>query len=198
MYDSKRVKMASFQTKGSHVVQARKWIDERLGEGAFRELVARKNSDLGTTLILPGGWYDVQPVVDALTAVAERLNLSVEETTREIARVNALEDLTSIYRVFLRVAAPVRVMSFTPQLWSNYVAFGDAVAVTNEPQHYLGRCTGIPEHLLNWTCGAWRGFVPTAIELAGGKNVNGTIVRKWVEPGSARLYGIECQVRYTL
>jgi hypothetical protein len=190
--------MASFQIKGSHVVQARRWIDERLGEGTFRELLSSKDVELGTALILSGGWYDVQPVVDALTIAAERLNLSVEESTREIARVNALEDLTSIYRVFLRVAAPVRVMSFTPQLWSNYVAFGDATAIKNEPNLYLGRCTGIPESLLQWSCGAWRGFVPTAIELAGGKNVNGTIVRKWVEPGPARLYGIECQVRYTL
>jgi hypothetical protein len=87
-------------------------------------------------------------------------------------------------------------MSFTPQLWSNYVSFGDAVALKNEPTHYLGRCTGIPERLLDWSSGAWRGFVPTAIELAGGKNVRGAISRTWSEPGG--LCGLECEVRYTL
>ena len=154
-----------------------------------------KPGGMSQELLLPGAWYEVTPLVEALTVAAGKLQLDLEEVTMAIARANALEDLTTIYRVFLRVAAPVRVMSFTPRLWSNYVAFGDAVALKNEPGDYLGRCTGIPEHLLSWSAGAWRGFVPTAIELAGGKNVRGTITRRWQEGGA---YALECGVRYTL
>ena len=124
----------------------------------------------------------------------------LEDITVEITRLNALEDLTSMYRFFLRIAAPQRVMGFTPRLWGTYVAFGEARAVTNEPGYYVGECTGIPHRLLEWTCGAWRGFVPTAIELSGGKDVRGTIRGTWpmdrVQGGAGDLYRLELEVRY--
>jgi len=183
------------KTKGSHVVIAREWIDERLGSGTFQRLVDGKGA-IDNPILLPGTWYDVVPLVEALEVVGQQLNLTVRDMTREIARLNALRDLTTIYRVFLRVAAPVRVMSFTPRLWSNYVAFGQATSVRNDPQHYVGECTGVPARVLEWACGAWCGFVPAAIEVAGGKDAVGKITGTWMEHGDMRR--LQCEVVYRL
>ena len=176
-----------WKTKGSHLIQARGWIDEALGEGAFRKLVDEIAAPISPVL-LPGTWYDVEGLVRVLATAALKLGRSVEDITAEIARRNALADLTTIYRIFLRIAAPARVLGQAPRLWSTYVAFGDARAVVNEPGHFIGEGSGIPTHLLDWTCGAWRGFLPAAVELAGGKSAIGKIVsRDTGADGLARL-----------
>ena len=184
-----------YRCKGSHVIVAQKWVDERLGPGAFKALV-KDAGDVWRGMYLPMTWFDVFPLNNALIVVAHKLNRSLEDVTMEITRLNALEDLTSMYRFFLRIAAPQRVMSFTPRLWSTYVEFGVATAIKNEPGHYVGECTGIPERLLQWSCGAWRGFVPTAIELAGGKNVRGTIRGTW-RMNQGDLHRLECEILYS-
>jgi hypothetical protein len=186
--------MPEYKVKGSHVVMASKWVDERLGAGTFKRLV-QDQGDPWNGLLLPVTWYDVDPLQQALTVAAQMLGRSLEDLTMEITGQNARRDLTTIYRIFMRIAAPQRVMSNTPKLWSTYVNFGDARAVTNEAGHYIGECTGIPRHFLEWTCGAWRGFVPTAIELAGAKNVQGKILGTWPE-GGADLHRLQLEVRY--
>jgi hypothetical protein len=186
--------MPEYKVKGSHVVMANKWVDERLGPGTFKDLVAA-HGDPWNGLLFPVTWYDVDPLQQALVVVGQKLGRSVEDLTMEIARENARKDLTTIYRIFMRIAAPQRVMSNTPKLWSTYVKFGEARAVTNEPGHYVGECEGIPRHFLEWTCGAWRGFVPTAIELAGGKDVQGKILGTWAS-GGGDLNRLQLEVNY--
>lgn len=181
------------KTKGSHVIQAREWIDAKLGPGTFQSLVNGKGA-IDNVILLPGTWYDALPLVEALEVVGRKLNRTVHDMTAEIARQNALRDLTTLYRVFLRIAAPVRVMSFTPRLWGNYVAFGQATAIKNEPTHYIGECTGVPTRLLEWASGAWCGFVPAAIEVAGGKGAEGRITGTWRESVETRR--LQCEVRY--
>jgi hypothetical protein len=185
--------MPEYKVKGSHVVMANQWVDQRLGPGTFKALV-EPNGEPWNGLLLPVTWYDVDPLQKALTVVAQKLGRSVEELTMEIAGENARKDLTTIYRIFMRIAAPHRVMANTPKLWSTYVKFGEARAVVNDSGHYIGECEGIPRHLLEWTCGAWRGFVPTAIELAGGKDVHAKILGTWASGHD--LNRLQLEVRY--
>jgi hypothetical protein len=191
--------MPDYKVKGSHVVMAAQWVDQRLGAGTFKKLVGSADPEYQSVL-LPVAWYNVDPLNEALQQVAVELKTSVGDMTMEIARLNALKDLTTMYRIFLKIAAPVRVMGFTPRLWSTYVRFGEAKAIKNDPGHYLGECTGIPKRLLDWTGGAWRGFVPAAIELAGGRDVRGVITGTWPEgrlEGTDESYKLQCEVRYT-
>ena len=186
-----------YRCKGSHVVQSRRWVNERLGEGTFEALVAPAGG-VWQANFLVATWYDVGPLNHALKQVGKRIGESVENITREITRQNALHDLRSIYRIFVSIAAPVRVMSFTPQLWSTYVKFGEAKAVKNDPGHYIAECKGIPGEYLDWACGAWLGFVPTTIEVAGGRNLKARIADRMVEPPGSQMYTIRCEIKYDL
>jgi hypothetical protein len=169
-----------YRTKGSHLIQAEAWTDERLGAGAFKKLLGEVTGE-PVGLLLPGAWYDVEPFNRCSTR-SRRTSGSRSKTSRWawLARTRC--------RIFLRFATPHRVLSQTPRLWSTYVAFGDAQAILNEPGHYIGEGTGIPPHLLDWVCGAWRGFIPAAVEVAGGKEVVGRIIlRDRGSDGEARL-----------
>jgi hypothetical protein len=92
--------------KGSHIVQAERWVDARLGKGTFQELTRPAGENW--RIILPMAWYEVDVVEAALEQVSGKLRVSAEDITIEVARANAEADLTSIYRVFLRVAQPQR------------------------------------------------------------------------------------------
>lgn len=178
--------------KGSHAIQVREWVDKRLGTGTFRELTRSGGDRWG--IIVAGGWYEVDIVNQVLVEASRRTKVPTEEIATEIARLNALNDLATIYRLFLRVAQPQRVLNFTPKLWRTYVSFADATAIRNEPGDYLGQCDGLTEELVAWACGCWRGFIPTTIELAGGKNARGTIVKRWRAPNGS--HSIQLEVKY--
>jgi hypothetical protein len=177
--------------KGSHIIQAVDWIDARLGPGTFRQLTERGGPRWRAPL--PSSWYEVDILQEALAVVCDKLQLPLERVAADIARLNAEHDLTSLYRFFMRLAQPQRLLSFTPRLWATYVSFGAAAAVTNEPGFYVGQGVAIPADMLDWACGSWSGFIPTAVEIAGGRDVKHRIIDRHVDDGHATL---KLEVRY--
>jgi hypothetical protein len=180
--------------KGTHVIQAAAYVDGRLGPDTFKTL-AKSLGGARWAVLLPSSWYDVNVLREILTTLSGRIGVSIEDMTTEIARRNAEEDLTSVYRFFLRIVQPQRVLGFTPKLWQTYVSFGTATAVTNEKGRYVGLGEGYPEALLDWACGCWRGFIPATIELSGGKNPRGTIVKRWRMDN--HLYAVQFEATYS-
>lgn len=178
--------------KGSHVTQAERWVDDHLGKGTFKELTSSAGENW--QIILPMAWYDVNVLEAALEQVSSKLRVSVEDITTEVARANAEADLTSIYRVFLRIAQPQRVLSMTPRLWTTYVKFGSALPIENEQGRYIGQCDGLDERLLGWACGCWRGFIPTTINMAGGSVDSERIIRRWRQTDGR--FSIQLEVLY--
>jgi len=179
--------------KGSHVAQAMRWVDERLGPNTFKEK-ATAIDGVRWGLILPGSWYSVDVLLAVLRRTCTQVDVSVEDATTEIARLNAESDLTSMYRFFMRIAQPQRVLSFTPKLWRTYVSFGDSSALTNDKGHYVGQGEGFREDHVDWVCGCWRGFIPAAIELAGGTVERSTILKRWRMPNGR--YAVQFEASY--
>jgi hypothetical protein len=178
--------------KGSHILQVQEWIDRRLGPGTFRSFT--KDAGDRWAIILPIAWYEVDILHGALVKASERTHVAMEPMTAEIAKLNAEKDLTSFYRMFLRIAQPQRVLSQTPKLWRTYVSFGDATAIQNEPGRYVGQGEGFTAELLDWACGCWLGFIPTAIRMAGAREAEGKIINRWRR--SDGLYALQLQVDY--
>jgi hypothetical protein len=178
--------------KGSHIVAAETWVDARLGKGTFKQLTEKAGQNWH--IILPIAWYQIDVLHDALEDVSGRVGLSVEDITAEIARLNAESDLRSIYKVFLRVAQPQRVLSMTPRLWTTYVRFGNATAITNEKGLYVGQGDGFDQRLLDWGCGCWRGFIPATIQVAGGRVVDARIIKRWRQNDGT--HSVQFQVVY--
>jgi hypothetical protein len=177
------------KVKGSHLVLVSEWVDRHLGDGAFTRMTGDRWG-----VVLPVSWYDVDALLDVYEEASRRTDKPIEKIAAEIARTNAERDLTSIYRLFLRIAQPQRVLSHTPRLWRTYVSFADARALKNDRGHYIGQGFGFTEKQIDWACGCWYGFIPTAIALSGGKDIQPSIERQWNE--ERRLYTLTLQVKY--
>lgn len=185
--------MRKRMVKGAHLLQARDYLGTRLGPDSFDRYMRQQ---LGSSLtLLPGSWYEVEPLVEVLRTAARELSTDVETLTSEIARLNAFADLPSIYRVFLRIAQPRRLLHFVPQLWRTYVDFAEGRVEYNEAGRFVGQCDGVPEHLLQWCCGCWLGFLPAGVELCGGTNMRAKVLRTWRD-GSG-YYSFQLEIAYS-
>jgi hypothetical protein len=182
--------MSERKVKGSHLIQARALIDGRLGTGSYERLAAGGNSLVAGTL-LPGSWYEVAPFVSVLRAVTGELGMDLELLSSEIARRNALTDLTSIYRVFLRTAEPHQLLQLLPQMWRTYVSFADARVQQNDSGHFVGQCEGLPRELLPWAGGCFIGFLPAALELCGCRTSSARVLRTARQPDETYFLQVE-------
>jgi hypothetical protein len=164
------------QVKGPAVISARDWLDARFGKGYQLE-VAREVDPEFPERILPGDWYSVAPLVHVLDRSLPELTEfdEVESLVEVIAVANAKQDLRGIYRAFLWVTTPRMFLRAAPTIWANYANFGTLTEVENEPGRFVTKVVGIPEGLVGWLAGAWKGFLPPAVELAGGKNPVATV-----------------------
>ena len=160
----------TYLAKGTHVLQASEWIDQRLGAGTFQKLVAEAGASWSPPM--PMLWYDLDVLLRVITEVARRLGTTVEAVTTEISRRNAQHDLRTVYRVFLRILRPVVVLGFMPRMWETYFRFGSVHVITNEPRLFVLVTRGIPTRFLGWLRGGWTGFLPETIRVAGGHNVS--------------------------
>lgn len=179
-----------YEVKGPGIMSVRNWLDARFEPGYFLRC-ARECDPEFPERILPGDWYSVYPLVHALERGVAALDEyeTLEEFVELIAGDNARLDLTGIYRAFLWVASPRMFLRAATTIWANYANFGTLTEISNESGHYHAHIVGIPEDLLDWTAGAWKGFLPPAIELAGGRNSRATVLDRFArDDGWALVY----------
>ena len=161
--------MRRYRVKGSHVAQAKVVVDQKLGVGSFARLARRNGGDASWDGVTISDWYDVFVLHKVIGIVARETRSSVTNVATEVGRHNALHDLKTIHRLFLRIAQPVRMLYFAPQLWHAYVEFGEPITLKNELGAFAAKLANIPESLIDWVKGSSLGFIPTGIELAGGR-----------------------------
>jgi hypothetical protein len=169
--------------KGTHVIVASQYVDEHLGSGTFRVLTEAGGQRWA--VLLPSSWYELDILHDALVIVSRRLGRSIHDISAEIAARNAKTDLTGVYRFVMKALAPHRVLSQLPHLWRFYVRFGECAPLSNEKGHYTAEGRGMLDEYVEWATGCWRGFISTAVEMAGGSDVRVQISKVWkAEDGS--------------
>jgi hypothetical protein len=160
-----------FSIKGTATVQTRDWLDERLGHGWFLQAV-REQDPKWPERMLPGEWYGLRPQMHAWRKALPQIegHASVESMLEVVAGLTAERDLTGIHRAFLWVANPRMFLLAVPRIWTTYCRFGKVEVLENQPARFSAHVQGIPDDLMDWAAGAFRGFLPPALKLAGGKD----------------------------
>jgi hypothetical protein len=188
--------MTEPQTKGMAIINMRNWLDERLGEGWFTRTARGLDPDWPER-VLPGDWYPARTSRAIYGSAVQELDGydSLEELMAKVSGEVALNDLNGILRAFLWVASPKMFLRTSPKIWANYVNFSSVEIVTNEAGHYVANISEIPADLVTWVAAAWRGFLPPALELAGGANPVPTVGERRQSAG-AETWEIVYEIRY--
>jgi hypothetical protein len=158
-----------FLCKGTHAVQIHKWVEARRGPGALAPLLEKHSLPARAPVVL-GGWYDAEALLSVIEDVARAEGIGVEAAVEEIARANAREDLKSVYRVFMKILAPQRVLQFLPRIWRQYFQFGTVEVIRNDPGQIELVTRDVTTRFVPWVRGGWRGFLPETILASGGRS----------------------------
>ena len=143
-------------------------LDRRLGAGAFKRLATATGASWG--IPLANGLYDAEELCRLTTAAATELGSTQLELFTSSSEHNARHDLPTIHRIVLRVITPQLLLARGARFWRSYTAFGETRVLSNERGDFKGITDGVPAQLKDFVEGAWRGFAPAAVELAGGKS----------------------------
>ncbi len=165
---------ASFRSKGLVYVGARSYYDSVVpgGWSAVRDAVG--DDGLRTFMgqpFLPGGWYDVLPVVPISATAARLRGVSQASLVRDNARWVAERDLAGVYRILVSVVSPETVAMRLPRLSMQYFDFGGFDAKMVRENVLESHRFGIPAALAPWFVFVTEGFVPYALSVAGAKDV---------------------------
>jgi hypothetical protein len=185
----------SFDVKGLAIITCRDWIDARFAPGHFMAFAREKDSKFPER-VLPSDWYPVRPVVHALQRSAAELDEfdGFESFVTMLAGESAKQDLRGIYRAFLWVASPRMFLRAAPKIWASYANFAVVSDIENEPNRFQACIREIPRDLVDWLAGSWKGFLPPAIELAGGKNPRAAVLER--KPSGSGNWEIQYQLTY--
>lgn len=186
-----------YGTKGTHVLKAREWIDGKLGPGSFERIVrGQEEVDASWNPISPVMWYSVPVLCQVLAVAGAEVGLSLQETSKAVAELNAQHDLRTLYKFFMSVLGPVKVMSQTSQMFRTYVNFGEVRVTRNVHGIFEGEAVGIPHRLTPWFNGITLGFLPQAIAAAGGRSPVAEILGGIRDQRDSTLYTVRYVVRY--
>jgi hypothetical protein len=120
--------------KGSLLVHVKAWVVREQGKEGWEAVAAAlpaADRAVLTGLLLGGGWYPVGIWNRSLNAYNERFAPSERERQRSMTEMSAWvaqEDLSTIFKVLLRIATPAMVLERTPGLWSRYFDVGQIKA----------------------------------------------------------------------
>jgi hypothetical protein len=188
--------VAPFRTKGLVFQGACDFYDQ-FSPGGARAVIAsaaKSNPALPglqrflSQSFVPGGWYDVLPLVPMSRAAALLGGLRHPRLVRDSAAWLAHRDLHGVYKVVLQLASVEMVAMRLPRLSMRYFDFGSSSGKMSGPKQMTSVRAGIPCSMADWFTYCTEGFVPVALTLAGAKDVR---VKCVTVPTAARRGGQE-------
>lgn len=158
------------QTKGVSFVNAKAFAEERRA-GAWAETLERLSPADRDALesIIAVGWYDLAlyaRMIRVLDSVLGRGDLAL---LSELGRYGAERDLTTIQRLFFRLASPAYAIEKIAEYWRRFHDTGTWNVARVGEHHVTGSLDdwGVVDAAL---CAELVAYMARVIELVGGKN----------------------------
>ena len=159
------------RTKGVSFINVRAFGLERAGESGWQrvlgELSASERDELATVVAV--GWYDLGLYARLIRNVDRVLGSGNLMLLRELGRFEADRDLTTVHRLFIRMASPAWVIEKTMEYWRRFHDTGQWKVHRESGQAVTGTLAGwgvVDEAL----CVELTGYMPRVVELAGARS----------------------------
>ena len=158
-------------TKGIGFKNVRAFIEGRFGHAAYEAIVGQLSEADRRALVgvIPMGWYELAlyaRLINMLNRLHGRGDLSLLD---ELGRYEAAQDLTTVHRLFMRVANPGLILDKTMTLWRRFHDTGEW-KVVREGTTATGtlRGWGVADAGM---CAELTGYILGIISVGSGKDV---------------------------
>lgn len=159
-----------FHIKGGGFLGHLAWVDSSYpgGRSAFLSALSPQMRSYFETMFLAQSWYDLLALASAGHVCSKALGMRFRAFIAMRSRHQAQLDLTGMYRMLLKLASPRMVASRIPKVMAQYLDFGTARIVREEPTAVIFDIAGVPVILVDWMSGVYEGFIDVIITSAGG------------------------------
>lgn len=165
------------KTRGTVLVALKDFVRAQFGEDGWDRLLDALDDADRLLVELPTSisWYDIELVCRALGALDQVLGKNDRSLVEQFGRFEAERDLTTIQRVFLRMASPAWVVEKVGQYWRRFADFGEwniqRERVDGEKAVGVKAVlTGVPRPDRCY-CAELSGYFARCLELVGAKDV---------------------------
>lgn len=158
-------------TKGISFVNVRAFCEHGWGAGAWARVLAAMSAADREALggILAIGWYDLALYARLIRQLDATLGRGDQELLQPLGRFEAERDISTVYRLFFRLANPAYAIEKTTEYWNRLHDTGTWQVSRASGTSVVGRLDGwgVVDTAL---CLELTGYMPRVIELVGGKD----------------------------
>jgi len=169
--------------KGNSMKTLVNWVKHKLGEDGYRgwlESLPDDTKALYRGTIMNSMWYPIDvaymPALDAVLALTHPDD--PVQGGYEFGRFSGAEDLGGIYKVFLKMGSPGKMVTIASMMWSRFYNEGDLKVVENVEGRAVIQMVDVPVKHSPWEQ-TTRGWSEVAAELAGGKDVEVVVAKSF-------------------
>lgn len=159
--------------RGVNFILARDYIRSTAGSDTWNRALARLSAAHRAEWerpLLPIGTYDFAAFKALAAAAADERNATSDAALAAMYAYIADRSLSTLYKVFFRLANPAFVVGNFPKLWDRFFTAG-RVHVPMAERDRARLVFTVPEVFLDWLTPACLGYSTRAVELAGGSGV---------------------------
>ncbi|MCP4899554.1 MAG: hypothetical protein GY906_21520 [bacterium] len=161
------------QVKGTAFCSRIAYVERHHGGKALEQVFDQmKDQGCAASLkkrALPSGWYSFENYVDLLETIDRVCGKGDGSLFRGMASQVAQDDLSTIYRAFIRVASPAFVLKKASHIWRQYYDSGDLQVLKDQPGEVLLEVCDMPNPQTAH-CESISGWVEQCVRMTGAAN----------------------------
>jgi hypothetical protein len=172
--------MPEIMARGPNFVYAKEFITQRYGEELWSDVMhalPRRAAEIWSPRHLITEEYPFSAFKAMVQTLCTLLDDASEHQLADMYAYIADRSLNSIYKVFFRFSQPASVIKNYPKLWKRFFSVGIVNVLTAERGHATLEFI-LPEIFLDWLPSACYGFSKKAVEMAGGRELQQTELKK--------------------
>lgn len=183
------------RARGVNFIYAKEYIIKTHGEEFWNKLISKLPSETAKVWSSPLLSLSNYPFKDfklMVNIISKELASDEIQSTAALYAFIADRSLSTLYKVFFRMANPSFVLKNYPKLWDRFFTSGEVTVPIAEKNNAQIKFK-LPEMFLDWLPGACYGFSKKAVEMAGGKNMRmNEISKKILDDGEYEIiYNLE-------
>jgi hypothetical protein len=160
------------QASGRAFLGLTRYVRDKYGSGAFAQAVAQmapETQAVFSNRVARSSWYPYQAFAGFLEGLANVFGGGLASYCRELGTASGKRDINTIFRVYLAVSSPERLIRSCTKVWAGYYRnAGRMEAVSWEPSDTSLRISGF-EGMTRYHCKLMEGWMIATMAELGAK-----------------------------
>jgi predicted hydrocarbon binding protein len=153
-------------------VALKSYVAKRFGYDGWRKYLSALEPKVRKQVEMPSAreWYELDVMLRALHSLRDVFGEEQTDVVGDFGRHEAERDMSTVHRLFFRLANPAYVLEKATEYWRSFCDFGEWQVVRDSSHGATATLVGVPV-VDEVYCQELSGYLQRLFELVGAKNV---------------------------